>query len=77
MAVKPDNPRSMRIGPIHPKGDCKTCGGQCDGDDCGLHAAGCVYGGFSESTSYWLIVEGCPLYHGEPVDSPTGTTEHH
>jgi hypothetical protein len=60
----------MRIGPVEsewpherPDGDCKECGGQCDGGDCGLHAAGCMYGGFGEG--YWLIADGCPLWHGE------------
>lgn len=62
----------MRIGPSHPTswwcerspdGDCPECGGQCDGDECGRHKAGCVFGGFSEG--YWLIADGCPLFHGE------------
>lgn len=60
------------IGPIYRdwphdgiQGDCKECGLQCDGDECGLHKSGCVYGGFTDETSYWMIVEGCPLYHGE------------
>lgn len=63
----------LRIGPVRkdwpvlpePRGNCRVCGGQCDGADCGLHAAGCVYGGFTSETAYWLIAEGCPLYHGE------------
>jgi hypothetical protein len=64
----------MRIGPEvrnwvgkEPKGDCSVCGGQCS-PACGFHPAGCVFGGFSNSTSYWMIAEGCNLYHGE-VDS--------
>lgn len=62
-------PQSMRIGPElpddyqRPPGDCRTCGGQCDGPECGLHAAGCIYGGFSRG--YWMIADGCPLDHGE------------
>ena len=62
----------LRIGPLRkdwlkeePKGSCKQCGGECDGNDCGLHKAGCIYGGFTAQTSYWLIAENCPLYHGE------------
>lgn len=46
-----------------PPGECQECGGQCDGGDCGIHAAGCVFGGFSQG--YWMIAEGCPLFHGE------------
>lgn len=42
---------------------CSECGGNCDGDECGTHAAGCVYGGFS--CGYWLIAEGCTLSHWE------------
>lgn len=60
--------RRLRIGPIQrdwvgeePKGECAHCGGQC-APECGLHPIGCVYGGLE---GYWLIVDGCPLYHGE------------
>ena len=66
-------PIEMRIGPLRrdwphdtPAGDCAECGGDCDGDDCGLHAAGCFYGGFTEQSSYWMIAEGCPRWHGDP-----------
>lgn len=66
------DPVEMRLGPIRrdwvgdePQGDCQHCGGQCDPSDCGTHPAGCIYGGFSEQTSYWMIVDGCDLYHGE------------
>ena len=66
-----NNPREVRIGPVRkewvgnePEGGCLDCGGQC-GDECGIHPAGCIYGGFSEQTSYWLIVDGCNCYHGE------------
>ena len=45
-------------------GTCSRCGGECDGTDCGLHAAGCVFGG-PDNGVYWLIAEGCPLWHGE------------
>lgn len=64
--------KTMRIGPSYPssyweehtpKGNCQNCGGECDGYDCGTHRMGCIYGGFGEG--YWLIAEGCPLYHGE------------
>lgn len=64
--------KAMRIGPARPEswweangppGDCAECGGQCDGPECGTHAAGCVYGGFS--LTYWLIAPNCPLFHGE------------
>ena len=65
--------RRLRIGPgvkdwphAAPKtGCCQDCGEDCDGDECGLHAAGCIFGGFTRQTAYWLIAEGCPLYHGE------------
>ena len=62
------------IGPIRrewqgeePDGDCAHCGGQC-APECGLHPKGCIYGGFTEATSYWLIVEGCELYHGLTIE---------
>jgi hypothetical protein len=64
--------RTLVIGPEHPvswwdehtpKGDCEMCGGDCDGDDCGLHAAGCVFGGFSYG--YWMFDPECPRFHGE------------
>ena len=61
----------MTIGPMErdfvgkePKGDCPECGGQC-APTCGRHPAGCIYGGFTEETAYWLIAEGCDRYHGE------------
>ena len=72
-------PLKMRIGPLRrewphetPPGDCVECGGDCDGDDCGLHAAGCFYGGFTAGSSYWMIVDGCPRWHG---DAAGGTLE--
>jgi hypothetical protein len=37
---------------------CPDCGGQC-APTCGEHPAGCVYGGFSAYTAYWLVAEGC------------------
>lgn len=62
----------MRLGPLRmewphdpPNGACAECGSDCDGEECGLHVAGCIYGGPTEQTAYWLIAEGCPLYHGE------------
>lgn len=68
----PDPIMLMRIGPEHsskwwvehnPKGDCKECGSDCDGEECGLHAAGCFFGGFAKT--YWVYAEGCPRFHGE------------
>lgn len=66
--------QEMTLGPMRkdwardePPGDCAECGGECDGAECGLHAAGCVYGGFTQATGYWLIADGCPLYHGESL----------
>ncbi len=60
----------MTIGPVfrdwvgvEAKGDCKECGGLCS-PECGRHPKGCIYGGFTDATSYWLIVAGCELYHG-------------
>lgn len=47
-----------------PKGDCPECGSQCS-PTCGMHPNGCIFGGFTEQTSYWLIADGCELYHGE------------
>lgn len=65
----------LRIGPLvrdwpheDPLGDCSHCEGQCDGPDCGLHAAGCIFGGPTDSTSYWMYAESCPLYHGVQLD---------
>jgi len=64
------NGNKMRIGPIRqewvdeePQGTCPECGGQC-GEECGIHPMGCVYGGSTEQTGYWLIAEGCELDHG-------------
>jgi hypothetical protein len=45
---------------------CPECGGQCC-PECGLHPAGCVYGGFSHG--YWLIAEGCDRSHSENADA--------
>ena len=66
--------QALRMGPTEdhwhgkpPKGDCEWCDGQCDGDDCGLHAAGCIFGGPIHN-GYWLIAAGCPLWHGEKTD---------
>ncbi len=65
--------RDMRFGPERnsaywdersPKGDCPQCGGQCDpAQDCGIHPAGCIFGGLAYG--YWMIVDGCPCFHGE------------
>jgi len=70
--------RALRIGPMvkdwvgeGPEGLCSQCGGQCDGDDCGLHAAGCIYGGPTKQTAYWMIADGCYLYHGEGPKAQT------
>jgi len=63
----------LRIGPAHygrwwdervsaHPGPCQECGGECDGEHCGLHAAGCIFGGGAEL--YWMYAEGCPLDHG-------------
>lgn len=40
---------------------CPECGGDCVPGDCGIHPAGCVYGGFS--CGYWLIAKDCPFEH--------------
>ncbi len=48
-----------------PKCDpCPECGGDC-APECGMHPAGCHYGGFTEMTAYWLVVDGCDRDHGE------------
>lgn len=61
-------PVEMSIGPFvehdGAPGLCPDCGGQC-APECGLHPLGCVYGGFSAFTAYWLIADGCTLDHGE------------
>ena len=44
-------------------GDCPECGGQCS-PECGYHPMGCMYGGPTEATAYWMKIDGCPLYHG-------------
>lgn len=63
----------MILGPAHPPewwdqhapdGDCFQCGGQCNGEDCGTHAAGCHFGGFADL--YWIYSPDCPLFHGDP-----------
>lgn len=63
----------LTIGPDHPmqwwmdhwpRGCCRSRAGQCDGDECGLHAAGCIFGG-PDFGAYWLIADGCTLWHGE------------
>ena len=65
--------RIMRIGPyvpvdVHVPGECPDCGGQC-APECGEHPLGCIFGGFSEATSYWMIADGCELDHGESQGS--------
>jgi hypothetical protein len=61
----------MRLGPERkdwigeePPGGCPDCGGQC-APECGRHPSGCIYGGPTESSCYWLIADTCTLYHGE------------
>lgn len=44
-------------------GDCPDCGLQC-APECGVHPVGCFYGGGSTETGYWLIADGCGLFHG-------------
>ena len=44
---------------------CETCGGDCD-PECGRHPMGCLYGGFTEASAYWLVVDGCKLNHPVP-----------
>lgn len=70
--------KTFRIGPEHPwpwwaehapDGDCPYCGGQCDlENDCGTHPEGCQFGG--SGAGFWLIAEGCPLFHGENLACP-------
>ena len=64
--------REMQLGPPvsawateAPRGNCHECGGQCDGGECGAHALGCIFGGFTEQTSYWVYNPECPLWHGD------------
>lgn len=66
-----DDVKKMRLGPERPgaywqangpDGGCPDCGGQC-APECGRHPAGCVFGGFA--LGYWMIVDGCQLFHGE------------
>jgi hypothetical protein len=44
------------------KGACAECGGDC-GEECGIHPAGCIYGGFS--SGFWMVAEGCKFDHPE------------
>jgi hypothetical protein len=46
-------------------GDCPECGGQC-APECGRHPLGCIFGGHD---GYWMIAEGCKLFHGETNDN--------
>ena len=64
-------PQAMRFGPerkdfvgIEPKGECEHCGGQCS-PECGKHPKGCFYGGSTNQSAYWMIANGCELYHGD------------
>ena len=43
---------------------CERCGGDC-APECGRHPLGCIYGGFTTKTAYWLAVDECKLNHGE------------
>ncbi len=52
----------MRTDLSPPAPVCPECGGNC-APECGLHPAGCIYGGFS--VGYWTRTEGCTLNHGE------------
>ena len=63
------------IGPLYrdwprdtPDGNCRECGGQC-APECGRHPMGCIYGGFTTATSYWIISKDCDLYHGEKKEA--------
>ena len=47
----------------HPDAPCPDCGGDC-APECGRHPMGCVFGGFTEVSAYWLVTEGCPRKHG-------------
>lgn len=53
-----------------PPGSCPDCGGQCS-PECGVHPAGCIYGGWTEASAYWLVSEGCELSHGEEAPCVT------
>jgi hypothetical protein len=63
---------NMRFGPEwddeiankRPQGDCPDCGGECS-PECGKHPLGCFYGGMP--SGWWMIAEGCELYHGEKL----------
>ncbi len=66
-------PQQMSIGPLkkdfvsgRPKGECPECGSDC-APECGRHPAGCIWGGFTEVTSYWLVAEGCDRFHGDRI----------
>jgi hypothetical protein len=74
MNVKLEEPKGLRLGPMkkdwigkEPDGECKECGGQCS-PKCGIHPAGCIYGGFTDETAYWMIADECDLYHGEEAN---------
>jgi hypothetical protein len=48
---------------VEPSGECSECGGQC-APRCGVHPKGCIWGGPTRATAYWLYDETCELYHG-------------
>lgn len=45
---------------------CANCGGDC-APECGFHPLGCIYGGSTEASSYWLANEDCTLNHDGPL----------
>ena len=60
--------KKMCLGPVRSswtkepiKGGCRNCGLECDGEDCGLHKAGCIWGGWD---GYWIYDPECKLFHG-------------
>lgn len=53
---------------------CAECGGDC-APECGRHPAGCVYGGWTEASSYWLAVEGYERNHEGPLPPLTAVLE--
>lgn len=64
----------MSIGTEKQVNKCPECGGDC-APECGKHPMGCVYGGFSEYTGYWIVVDGCNLNHeGTHPDGPMYST---
>lgn len=75
LSVTPNGPLDQLIqNPSHEEHlICLECGGNC-APECGRHPLGCIFGGSTRLTSYWLVVPECTLSHGEEIDNAVLTT---